>query len=108
MDELSGRLSAVLSSPEEMDRLARMARQLMGQIAPEPEASAGTEDGNDLLPRLQQVMQSLNSGKQPLLTGLSPYLRPERREKLARALRLASALRLAGAALGSPGDGAWP
>ena len=106
MDELSERLNAVLSSPEDMDRLARMARQLMGQIAPEPETPAG--EANELLPRLQQVMQTLNRGEQPLLSGLSPYLRPERREKLARALRLASAVRLAGAAFGASEDGTWP
>ena len=102
MDELSERLRAVLSSPEDMDRLARMAQQLMGQIAPPPETQGGG-NGGDMLSLIRKVTEGMNGGKQQLLAGMSPYLSPGRRSRLERALRLASAARLAGYALGETG-----
>ena len=90
MSELEERLSAMLSDPGEMDRLARMARRLMGG-APAEESSSPAG-----LPTAAALLRSLSGGgKPPILDAVGPYLDEDRRERLARALRLASAARAA-------------
>lgn len=109
MSELEDRLNALLSNPEDMGRIAQMASRLMGQIAPgegEPPAS-GPDNG--MMGAVGRILGQLNDsgGKQQLLSGLSPYLAPKRRQRLEKSLRLASAARLAGVAfseLGGEGD----
>ena len=93
MSELEERLQAVLSDPGELDRLAKMARQFMGGGAPEPEENAS---GPTLPAGAAKLLRELAGGKKPpLLDAVGPYLDPERRSRLSRALRLASAAKTA-------------
>ncbi len=94
MSELEDRLHAVLSDPGELDRLAKMARQLMGGG---PASSPPPEDSAPGLPAgALKLLRELTAGKKPpLLDAVGPYLDDERRERLARALRLAAAARRA-------------
>jgi hypothetical protein len=94
MSELEERLNAVLSNPGELDRLAKMARQLMQGDAPEPQPSR--ETGPGLPAGAAKLLRELAGGKKPpLLDAIGPYLAEGRRERLGRALRLASAARTA-------------
>ena len=102
MSEFEDKLHAILSDPAEMERIGRLASELMGGGA----GSVPTDDGGDgtLLRRLGGLLGGAGLGdKTELVNALSPYLRPERRERLRRALRLAGVLRLAGTALREEG-----
>ena len=108
MSELEDRLNAVLSDPEQLQRLTQMATQLMGNLAPSGESAGAASEapvpapagvsGDGALPAMiAQVMQHMQSGKpSPLLSAMGPYLNEVRRAKLERSLRIASAARLAG------------
>lgn len=102
MSEFEDKLHAILSDPEEMERIGRLASELMGGGA----GPAPPEDGGDgaLFRRLGGLLGGAGIGdKAELLKALSPYLRPDRQERLRRALRLAGVLRLAGSALREEG-----
>ena len=77
MSELEEKLNTVLNDPAELERISRLAAELMG-------------DGG---------------GKAALVAALAPYLHDGRREKLAKAARLAQAAHLAGAMLREEGKG---
>ena len=100
MSELEDRIGAVLSDPEQMGRLTRMAQQLMGGGAPEP-SPEGQGPGKEKGPQRRSFKGS-GRGK-PLLEALGPYLDEERRRRLERALRLASTARIAASVLGKTG-----
>ncbi len=102
MSEFEDKLHAILSDPAEMERISRLASELMGGGAGSPPAEDGTDSA--LLRRLGGLLGGVGGGdKAELINALSPYLRPERRERLRRALRLAGILRLAGGALREEG-----
>ena len=99
MSEFEDKLHAILSDPAEMERISRLASELMGgggEAAP----AEGSDPDSPLLRRLGGLLGGAGSGdKTALLKALSPYLRPERRARLEKALRLAGLLRVAGTAL---------
>ena len=116
MSELEDRLSAVLSDPQQLQRLTQMASQLMGGLSPGGEAPASSEtaapppanaSGDGALPNLlSQVMQNMKPGKKsPLLDAMAPYLSEARRAKLERSLHIASGFRLAGGVFRGMGGG---
>ena len=109
MSEFEERLNRILSDPAEMEKISRLAAQLMGgegsaeSDAP-PSAGGGIPDLNGILGKLGSV--GGKNDKAALLAALSPYLKPDRRQKLQKALRLAQAARIAGVALDAyGGDG---
>ncbi len=107
MSEFDDKLHAILSDPGEMERIARLASELMGggaADAPPPKEEPAPD--NALLQRLSALLGGAGGGdKAALLSALSPYLRPERRARLQKALSLAGVLRMAGAALREEGRG---
>lgn len=104
MSELEEKLNAVLNDPAELERISRLAAELMGDGgAPETEATGG-----GLGEKLGGLLGSLGGkggGKAALVAALAPYLHDGRREKLAKAARLAQAAHLAGAMLREEGKG---
>ena len=105
MSEFEDKLHAILSDPAEMERISRLAAELMGGGPGAPQASEERQ-AHALLRRLSGLLGGAGSGdKTALLNALSPYLRPERREKLRRSLQLAGMLRLAAAAMREEGEG---
>ena len=104
MSEFEDRLNRILSDPAEMEKISRLASQLMGgegaDSAPPP-ADGGIPDLSGVLGRLGSL--GGKSDKSALLAALSPYLKPDRRQKLQKALRLAQAARIAGVALDAYG-----
>ena len=97
MSEFDDKLHAILSDPAEMERIGRLAAELMGG----GEAAAPAAGDGDLLRRISGLLGGAGEGgKAGLLEALSPYLRPERQTRLRRALRIAKILRVAGTVLG--------
>lgn len=97
MNEFEEKLNAVLNDPAELERIARLASELMGggkDDAPPPDGDS------ELLTKLAKLMSSAGGNdKTALLQALSPYLKPERRTRLQKALRMAKMARLARTAL---------
>ncbi|MBR0207414.1 MAG: hypothetical protein IJQ43_00790 [Oscillospiraceae bacterium] len=109
MGELEDRINSVLSDPEQLAQIRAMAQSLMGGL---PQEASG-EDGRAApdekgapdaaaLGRLGALLRGGLGGKNPrleALEALAPCLGEKRREKLARAMKLARVLRLAQAGL---------
>lgn len=102
MEDMEGKLNAMLNYPEAMQRIIQMAQQLSGggQSAPPPpppqksDTSAAESGGFDplllarLLPLMQELRQS-NSQTTQLLYALRPFLKEEKQPKVERAAKLA-------------------
>ena len=99
MSELEEKIGAVLSDPEQLSRLTRMASRLMG-AAPEPAPEEQSEPaGGGLGGVIKKLMGKAASGGPSRADAVAPYLDRERRTRLEKALRLASTARMAGEAL---------
>ena len=132
MADLEDKLNAILSSPESMQKVAQLAQMLSAQNggavqqppppappppphAPDapPDASAlsallGGMDLNmisRLLPLMQEMNSPRNDERAALLHALQPFLKPERRDKVDTALRLARLLHVGKSFFKSFGDG---
>ena len=106
MNEFEEKLNAILSNPEEMETLTRLAAQLMGGGAPESAPARDDPGDGALLQRLAGLMGGGGAkDKTALLQALSPYLRPERQAKLKKALNIARVARLARLTLEEYGGG---
>lgn len=108
MGELEDRINSVLSDPGQLAQLRAMAQAIMGgaaeDAAPEAPAPAAESAGPDAaaLGRLGALLRGGAGEKRrrlAALEALGPCLSEKRREKLARAIRLARVLRLAQAGL---------
>lgn len=100
---LEEKLNQILNDPNSMAQILSMA-QSFGMTETAPEASAAPSSMPDeaaLLSMLQMFWQAQQScGRDDaLLCALKPYLAPERREKLDRAMQLAKLSRIANMAL---------
>lgn len=111
MNEFEEKLNAVLNDPAELERIARLASELMGGASegepPRPEAGTPPFPDGELLGKLTKLLGSggRDSDKTALVQALSPYLKPERQMKLHKALRMAKMARLARFALEDFGRG---
>ena len=100
MSEFDDRLNALLSDPDSMAQIVQLAQQLSGQQPPPPEPPQGAAgEGFDpqLLKKLLPLLQDAsceNGQSSRLLTAIRPYLRPEKQEKVAEALRMAHLITL--------------
>ncbi len=125
MGELEDRISGILDDPEQMSRIANLAKSLMGESAApgqaENAASGGLPDLSRLaasffggeaepdpallgrLSRLLRSSQSADRRQQALLEAMKPYLSEKRRSKMDRAVRLAHVAKLAQLAMGELG-----
>ena len=104
MDGLEEQLQKILDDPDSMAQILSLAQsfglQPPGQAASAPSAPPPPDDGmaKAIFGMMQQARQS--DGKQEaLLQALKPYLRPERRGKIDRALQIARISHMAGFAL---------
>ena len=114
MDDLQSALQQLLADPQQLAELASMASALglhppEGGPPPQPQSNppelepetrpAGQNQG-DTPPRPEGPKPPMPPGDQreKLLLALRPFLKPERQEKLDRALRIAQLTQLAGSA----------
>jgi hypothetical protein len=113
MGELEDKINAVLSDPQQMAEISRLAQSLMGtgQTDAQPETATPAETAAKALPDLGSLLGGLSGGgsaapgtdNQALLAAMLPYLSPHRQEKLRAAMRLGKMAKLAGFALKSHG-----
>lgn len=117
MSEFDEKLNILLSNPDAMAQIMQMAQSLSsgGQaqqtpppVSPPPPPQAPPSPGGDpfsslagltggmdpamlakLLPLVQELGSQNDSNARQLLQALRPYLRPERQDKIERALQLA-------------------
>ena len=108
-DELGSMLESVLSDPQQMGKIAEMARSLMGgtsSTGSQMEESAQAEKaGGSSGSNAFSVIGELLGGKQSqsrstaLLMAMRPYMRPEKQEKLDRAMKIARIVHIAGSVM---------
>ena len=101
MNEIEDMLGKILSDPEEMAKISRLASSVFGgeEDSKKPEADMGG--------MLSALMGKAGSGsdKAALVAALGPYLKPERRRKLEKALKISRIAGMAGLALNEWGEG---
>lgn len=103
MDELSGRISALLKDPESVARIMSIAKSF-GESTEENKAEAQKEedfsdaDQEDMFasvlknPRLKKLFCTDCQKRNRLLNALCPYLSDEKSKKLQRILKATSAI----------------
>ena len=129
MSEFEDRINSVLNDPEQMDKIANLAKSLMGgdgqktapggimgKLGELAKSLAGGEstgrDGPEIDPamlgkigRLMNAGNAQSSNERALLEAMKPYLTEKRRQKMDRALQLARLARIARIAMGEMGEG---
>lgn len=117
--DLGTMLESVLSDPQQMEKIAQMAKSLMGDAAaaPEEQASSDVRESPETkkAPGLDLGMFSgigkMLSGKEEksrstaLLMAMRPYMRPEKQEKLDRAMNITRMVHIAGVVMKEYGGG---
>lgn len=117
MSELDEMISGVLSDPEQMAKITKLAQSLMGgdEAAASTAAPAADTTGLDALgldgETLARIARLMRSGmgqtreEQTLLEAMRPYLSEKRRRKMDRAMKLARLARIARLAIGEAEEG---
>ena len=100
MDDLQSALDRLMKDPAELERLSKMASELLGG-APEPEPEKPAAP--DLSGLLGALRGAPPSDTQKLLQAMRPFLSQRRQEKLTRAMRAAKLVSVAETALGQMG-----
>lgn len=103
MSELEDRLNSILSDPGQMERIAGLARSLMGGGGEAPAQEPAEAAVFKRLGGLMAQGSRMPSREQALLRAMEPWLSEKRRAKLDRALQLARMAKLAQAAMGELG-----
>lgn len=117
MGELEDRINSVLSDPEQLSEITRLAQTLMGggqedrtgAFSPSAQPAApGLFDqlglDGETIGRIGRVLgNSSNSNSQALLEAMKPYLSDKRKRKMDKAMKLARLAKLAGFAMGEMG-----
>ena len=100
MGELEDMLGKILSDPGEMEKIAGLASKIMG--GGDGEGGEGMDMG-----KMLAMLNGAGSGgdKAALVAALGPYLKPERRRKLERALKISTIAGIAGIAMKGMGEG---
>ena len=104
MDELSQKLSEILSDPESMNRVREMAESLLSgpdeKKAPEINLLSGAMDGlgTEDMQRLIKIFSKLNSAERDsraeLLLALKPHLSDEKKKKVDSAIKILKIIEL--------------
>ena len=129
MSELEDQLNAILSNPEAMAQVMGLAKSLSGSGAfgappknddeqqPPPNTNSNASSGigdlfsqidpkmiERLLPLLGELGRGENDERTQLLYALRPFLRPERRDKVERAVKAAKLIHIGKKFLTSMGE----
>ena len=122
MAEFEDKLNHLLSNPDAMAQIMRLAQSLGGEsepqtppihqpdlkyTAPTPPHTSAPQSGDPfasllgdpslllkLMPLVQELGGQKDSNARALLCALQPYLKPERQDKIERALQLARLFRI--------------
>ncbi len=99
MSDFEEQLNSILGDPEQMNRIADLAKSLMGGAEETAEAPPA-----GLASMVQTVMGGGKDDAQALLEAMKPWLSEKRRGKVDRAVKLARMAKLARLAMGE-GEG---
>ena len=103
MEQMEEALQSLLGNQQAMEQIMALANSLSGEnTAMQDEGMAETEEtpkGNFEPEQLQRLIPAENRDL-TLLRAVSPFLKPERQEKLAQALELVQMLRMFRSAFG--------
>lgn len=98
MDDLSEKLASVLNDPESMERVRKMAENILGDKdeKPEPQTSAlsdissvlGANEMQSIIRIISQLKSSGNNPRTQLLNALKPHLSEPKREKVDTAIKI--------------------
>lgn len=102
MSEFDDKLNSILSSPQDMEKIMSLAKELSGSLgggeeketqpAKKPDASPFDDFDPRLFDIVRRVMgeySSRENDKRALVESLKPYVREERRSDLDRAVKIA-------------------
>lgn len=98
MSDWEEQLSSILGDPQQMGKIADLARSLMGGEAPETAPGDAMPDGIAAL--LRSAVSGGNDNTTALLEAMKPWLSEKRRAKLDRAMKLSRMAKLAELAMG--------
>jgi len=90
MDDLSNKLSSLLSDPEGLNQIKELATSLLGNTDT-AESQENTLEGKNEIAAIMQILQALKSANDKsveLLLALKPHLSIERQKKLDTAIKL--------------------
>ena len=90
MDDLSNKLSSLLSDPEGLNQIKELANSLLGNTETS-ESQENTLEGKNEIAAIMQILQALkgaNDKSVELLLALKPHLSIERQKKLDTAIKL--------------------
>lgn len=110
MSEFEDMIGKILGDPAEMEKITQLASQLMGG-GEEKETEQGGKNaaspGPDMMKMMGKLFSNSSSGgdKAALVAALGPYLKPERRQKLEKALKISRLAGIAGIAISEMGEG---
>lgn len=90
MDDLSNKLSSLLSDPEGLNQIKELANSLLGENNAEENKTKAQEGGNEIAAIMQilQALKGANDKSVELLLALKPHLSIERQKKLDTAIKL--------------------
>ena len=106
MDDLSAKLTELLSDPESMNRVRQMAESILGESGDEPPAPSPAADisalgdmlGTGELQSIISVISKMKSAKDDsrvqLISALRPHLSEERRKRADTAIKILKLLDL--------------
>ena len=114
MSELEDKINGILGDPAQMEKIAGLAKSLMGggdsgDAPAEKTKSAGGGDGAIDPAMLARLSRALSSGagekkqERALLEAMKPYLSEKRRSKMDKAIKLARLASIARIAMGEMG-----
>ena len=115
MSEFEDKVNSILSDPEQMDKIANLAKSLMGgeDKSRSTEAGLGSVLNSDMgfdpaiIGRLSSLLNAgaaQNNERQALFNAMKPYLSEKRRAKMDKAIKIAGLARIARLAMGEMGD----
>lgn len=102
MDDLSEKLAGILNDPESMERVRKMAENILGEQKTEPEVPPigdiagmlGAGEMQSIISLISRLKSSGNDPRAQLLTALKPHLSEPRREKVDTAIKILRVLEL--------------
>lgn len=120
MSEFEDKVNSILNDPQQMEKIAGLAKSLMGGdgehsatpasdkgMASMFSSLAGGEDSGLDLGKISKLLSSVSSGndeKQALFNAMKPYLSEKRRQKMDKAMKIARLAAIARLAMGEMGE----
>lgn len=95
MDDISEKLSQILSNKESMDMVKEMAENLLGSNQTSQPSITDGIDMAKVMGIIGKLKASSNSSREKLLLALKPHLKEERQQRLDTAVKILKLLEIA-------------